>query len=144
MKYALGWGLVTLLGVAVGGFGYITFREMTAPPLLSFESVATPPSPAVPEQPYNVSAQTVRRNSSGCTNGPQADLRDGMGNVIRLPVPARTMSEAISTYALIVPKGVKPGRYGLKLRESFNCSGRPHIIEAPWVYIQVGDGSATS
>jgi len=142
VKMSFGWVLVGLLGVAVALFAYITVRQITAPAPLSFESVATPPVPATPEQPYNVAAQTKRQDTRDCTNGPQADLRDGLGNIIRLPVPARTINEDVSTYALIIPEGTKPGRYGLKLRESFNCHGNPQIVESPWVYIMVDHARA--
>lgn len=142
MKVSFGWVLVTLLGVVVAMLAYLMVRELTAPPPMSFESIETPGKPAVPMEVYEVSATTRRVETHDCSNGPQADLRDGMGNIIRLPVPARTVNESTSVYGLIVPEGTKPGRFGLKLREVWNCSGRRSIIEAPWVFIMVGKADA--
>lgn len=138
--YVFGWILIALLAVCVGIFGFITLRELTAPPLLEFQSVATPSEPAKPGATYIVKAQTIRREASHCTNGPQVDMRDSLNQSVRLPVPARTIKGGVSSYALVMPDPLPSGRYGIKLRESFGCGGRPHIYESPWFYIEASNG----
>lgn len=95
----------------------------------AFQVVNSPPA---------VIATTYRRDATGCTNGPQADLMDNSGILTRLPVPARSVLNNTSIYPLVIPEGLASGRYAVKVRENFLCAGRsPQIIESPWLPLEV-------
>jgi len=125
----------TLLGLSVVGLvtiaSILAGRALETAPLRysAFEVVDTPPG---------VIATAIRRDTEGCTNGPQADLMDAKGSITRLPVPARTVQGSTSIYPLIIPEGVARGRYAVQVRENFLCAGRePQIIESPWLPLEI-------
>lgn len=80
-----------------------------------------------------VRARQDRRDTSGCTNNIQADMR-AAGVLTRLDAPVRTLAEdGRARYVVALPRDLLPGRYDVRLREVFNCGGRPIMVEAPWL-----------
>lgn len=123
--------LVCSAGALVVLAGAVLYPTVS-PPILAFTSFEVVDAPPV------VIAGAKRRPADGCTNGPQAEIRDRKGVVTRLPVPARSVSGNTSIYPLVIPAGLASGRYAVKVRESFLCPGRdPQIIESPWLPLEV-------
>lgn len=129
-----------MLGVALGGLlligGFLTARAME-PPRLQWEALRVVNAP-VAERKLIIEAETMRRDSTECTNGVQADMRDRAGVVTRLPAPVRELQpNGDARYEVALPEDVLPGFYGVRLRESFYCDGRPDTVVAPWLEFQV-------
>lgn len=89
-------------------------------------------APVVEDDKLTVTAEVMRRPIEGCTNGPQIDLRRS-GEVVRLPVPARTIRGSVSVYEAELPRPLGEGRYSVRLRESVICSGLTQVRESPTV-----------
>lgn len=92
--------------------------------------------PVVELEKLTIRAEARRRPIEGCTNGPQMELKRGV-EVIRLPVPTRTIVGTISTYETVLVEPLQPGKYTIKLRESVICPGLTEVAESPGIEFEV-------
>jgi len=120
--------------LALGGI-YITRALQPAP--ISFEGIEVLNPRVTDDELLVVRAVTPRRNVPGCVNGVQIDLRNEMGSILRLPIPAREITRDRSDYSIVIPQGTMPGRYQMKVREVFTCVDGVEAVEAPWVPMEV-------
>lgn len=127
-KPDLSWVLVGLLATTTAMMAGVMAFSLAEPPKLSWTAVSVENSG--PEA-IRITAETIRRDAKGCSNGVQADLRSGE-TVRRLAAPVRTISGHQSVYEVSLD-GLRPGRYQVQLREVFSCGGPPEVISAPWL-----------
>lgn len=118
-------GVIASFLALAGALGWKLFE----PPRIEWVSVS---SPVVESTKLTISAETKRRPIEGCSNGPQIDLRKGL-EVVRLPVPTRTIRGTISTYETVLVEPLVPGRYTIRLRESVICPGLTEVAESPGI-----------
>jgi len=130
----------TMLALAFVGVlimaGFILTRAFE-PPRLTWVALRVVNAP-VADRKLIVQAETKRRDSVQCTNGVQADMRSFSGTITRLPAPVRALQQnGDARYELELPENITAGTYGVRLRESFYCSGSPDSAVAPWLEFQV-------
>ena len=122
-------GIIASVLILVGVITWHVFQ----PQKMEWVSVS---SPSVEPEKLTISAETRRRPMADCTNGPEMDLRKD-GELVRLPVPTRTIRGNISTYETVLVEPLAPGRYAIRLRESFLCPGLTQVIESPAIEFDV-------
>lgn len=120
--------------LAIGG---VLLVRGFAPPPVRFESIEVVNDRVTDDELLFVKATTPRQEIPGCINGVQIDLKDDIGNILRLPIPAREVGRDTSEYAVVIPQGTTPGRYQMKVREIFTCKDRIEAVEAPWVPVEI-------
>lgn len=121
-------GLVIMGGVMVA--------RAIEPPPVQFRSIDIKNSPK-PGELLIVQAAVRRKDKPNCTNGVQVDSQDSKGVEARLPVPTRQVLGMSTQYAIVIPTVTHPGTYGLRVRETVYCDGRPRIAETPWLAFEV-------
>lgn len=122
------------VGLIIMG-GVIVSRAIEPPPV-QFKSIDIKNSPK-PGELLIVEASVRRTEKLSCTNGVQVDSRDEQGVEARLPVPTRQVLGQHTQYAIVIPTVTHPGTYGLRVRETVYCDGRPRIAETPWLAFEV-------
>lgn len=123
---------------AVTVIGLVVWREVSPAPV-KFDAVGVLADVAIPGERFRVVAETHRRPAVECTNGVQIEIRDVNGVNTRLPIPAREIEGSKTTYIIDLPETTVPGQYGVKIRETFFCGGRPKTEESPWIALEVGE-----
>ncbi len=138
MRLALHRHILPIIGVGTAGLAVLVAAfalavGATRPPALIWESIDVLPDP-VNEGQIVVTAVTRRAERAGCTNGIQADMRTPGASVVRLDPPVReAAADGTSNYTVDLPRLTQPGTYQVRLRETFNCGGRPEAVESPWL-----------
>lgn len=129
-----------MLGASAVGIlalgGIYTARALQPPPVI-FESIEVVNPSVTDDELLYVKARTLRREVEGCVNGVQIDLKSEIGNILRLPIPAREVGRDFSQYAIVIPQGTTPGDYQLMVREVFTCVDGVEAVETPWVPMRV-------
>lgn len=125
-----------LLGT-VAAVWLVTAEEFSPAPM-EYEALRVDGFTAVPGERFTLLAEAHRKPHEHCTNGVQVDIRSVDDVITRLPVPAREINGNMTAYIIDLPEMIEPGGYGVKVRETFNCGGRPKVEESPWIVLDVG------
>lgn len=138
MRLALHRHILPTLGVGTAALAVVVTAvalavAATRPPSLVWESIDVLPDP-VRDGQVVIAAVARRAQNEGCTNGIQAEMRTPGASVVRLDPPVReAAADGTSIYTVDLPKATAPGSYQVRLRETFNCGGRPEAVESPWL-----------
>jgi hypothetical protein len=128
-----------LLGLSVLGMFVVMFMlaaERLSPPAVRFIGLEVLNPLVVSGDVMKVRAEVTRRPVTDCTNGVQAEAVDAGGQVVRLPVPTREITDRESRYSIDLVD-IAPGRYRLLIRETTYCGGSPDIAESNWTVFEV-------
>lgn len=133
---ALGIGVMTIAIVSVG---VVIGINSTKPPRMVWESISVENSPEIGGY-LIIKGKQRRADAMGCSNNFQADMRHDGEVEVRLPVPTRALrDDGKVKYDIVLPPDILDGLYEVRVRESFNCGGRPEPIESPWLKFTVRD-----
>lgn len=128
--------LLIALGLSLAGLAAVVVSDAMRPPSLVWTAVIVANSP-VSDGRLVVDAETKRRPTEGCTNGVQADIRRGDA-ITRLAAPERSLkADGEARYEVSLPDDIAVGAYSVRLRETFNCGGKPEQVESAWVAFEV-------
>jgi len=136
-KFSIGFALLMAMGASLAALFAVLVIDYTRPERMTWDALSIPKSPIVGEM-LVVKAKTTRLPSEGCTNGFQTDLRRGRGEITRLPVPTRTLSDnGEARYDVVLPPDIAPGVYEVRVRETYRDCGRADSIPSPWLSFEV-------
>jgi len=136
-KFSIGFMLLMAMGASLAALFAVLVMDYTRPERMTWEALSIPKSPVVGDL-LVVKAKTTRLPSEGCTNGFQTDLRQSRGEITRLPVPTRTLSDdGEARYDIVLPSDIVPGIYEVRVRETYRDCGRADSIPSPWLSFEV-------